>query len=103
FTKACTGRRRLRHGSLACCRGVGCGQIRLEPDRRDVVDPRPSQPVLEVGLLEVAAEGRRPPRTPDATGVDHGYRLACEQTRVSGLGVELEDEAGLRDDVDELL
>src|SRR5947209_20392432 len=51
----------LRVGALAAGGRVGRREVRAELDGGDVVDPGPAQPTVEVGHLEVDAEGGRPP------------------------------------------
>ena len=68
--------------------GVGDGEIRAERDGRDVGDAGPVQPVLEVGLLEVAAERRRATLAVDGARVDDDRPATVEETGVPGFRVE---------------
>jgi len=83
--------------------GIVDREVRPERDLRDVGDPGPAQPVVEVGRLEVDAELRSTIIAVYRAGIDDNCLLAGDQAGVPGVAIESEDQAGLTDDVDELL
>src|SRR6476620_9611194 len=83
--------------------GIVDREVRPERDLRDVGDPGPAQPVVEVGRLEVDAELRSTIIAVHRAGIDDNGLLAGDQAGVPGVAIESEDQAGLTDDVDELL
>jgi hypothetical protein len=67
------------------------------------VIPAQRKPVVEVGRLEVDAELRSTIIAVHRAGIDDNCLLAGDQAGVPGVAIESEDQAGLTDDIDELL